>query len=109
MNPAPTPQVAIFIESSKTFGREILQRISTCARTLGPWLIYIDEWGPQTVLPEKINSWQGDGVIARLLLIDTDFTLGQIAQMAGYSSAAYLSVVIKEHENCTPTEFRQKP
>ena len=45
---------------------------------------------------------------ARQLLIDTDFTLEQIAAMSGFSSAAYLSVIIKQHENCTPTEFRLK-
>ncbi|MCA9017485.1 MAG: XylR family transcriptional regulator, partial [Planctomycetaceae bacterium] len=45
---------------------------------------------------------------AKQLLVDTDFTLEQIAAMAGFSSAAYLSVVIKEHENCTPIEFRHK-
>ncbi|WP_417384135.1 XylR family transcriptional regulator [Gimesia sp.] len=66
MNPDSTPQVAIFIETSKTFGREILQGISTYSRTHGPWSIYIDEWGPQTPLPEWIKSWQGDGVIARV-------------------------------------------
>ncbi len=66
MNSDSTPQVAIFIETSKTFGREILQGISTYSRTHGPWSIYIDEWGPQTSLPEWIKSWQGDGVIARV-------------------------------------------
>ncbi|MFK7778223.1 MAG: substrate-binding domain-containing protein, partial [Gimesia sp.] len=44
---------------------------------------------------------------AKQLLIDTDFTLEKIAAMAGLSSAAYLSVIIKENENCTPTEFRR--
>ncbi|MCA9019020.1 MAG: XylR family transcriptional regulator [Planctomycetaceae bacterium] len=66
MNSDSTPQVAIFIETSKTFGREILQGISTYSRTHGPWSIYIDEWGPQTPLPEWIKSWQGDGIIARI-------------------------------------------
>ncbi|HCO25266.1 MAG: XylR family transcriptional regulator [Gimesia sp.] len=66
MNAHSTPQVAIFIETSKTFGREILQGISTYSRTHGPWSIYIDEWGPQTPLPEWIKTWQGDGIIARV-------------------------------------------
>lgn len=61
-----TPQVAIFIETSKTFGRGILQGISTYSRTHGPWSIFIDEWGPATSLPAWIKNWEGDGIIARI-------------------------------------------
>lgn len=64
--PHRTPQVAIFIETSKTFGREILQGISTYSRTHGPWSIFIDEWGPATSLPNWIENWGGDGIIARI-------------------------------------------
>ncbi|QDU49104.1 AraC family transcriptional regulator [Gimesia panareensis] len=66
MRDRDTPQVAIFIETSKTFGREILQGISTYSRTHGPWSVYIDEWGPETSLPDWLNGWEGDGIIARV-------------------------------------------
>ncbi|QDU10040.1 XylR family transcriptional regulator [Gimesia aquarii] len=64
--PHRTPQVAIFIETSKTFGRGILQGISTYSRTHGPWSIFIDEWGPASSLPDWIKDWDGDGIIARV-------------------------------------------
>ncbi|WP_339735098.1 XylR family transcriptional regulator [uncultured Gimesia sp.] len=61
-----TPQVAIFIETSKTFGRGIIQGISTYSRTHGPWSIFIDEWGPATSIPAWMKQWEGDGIIARV-------------------------------------------
>lgn len=76
-------QVAIFIETSKTFGREILQGISSYSRTHGPWSVYIDEWGPETSLPDWLNGWEGDGIIARV----------RSRQMAERLSAANVPVV----------------
>ncbi len=64
--PQETSQVAIFIETSKTFGRGILQGISNYSRTHGPWSIFIDEWGPETSLPDWVKNWEGDGIIARV-------------------------------------------
>ncbi len=64
--PHRTPQVAVFVETSKSFGRGILQGISTYSRTHGPWSIFIDEWGPATSLPDWIKNWEGDGIIARI-------------------------------------------
>jgi len=64
--PHLAPQVAIFIETSKTFGRGILKGISTYSRTHGPWSIFIDEWGPATSLPDWVMNWEGDGIIARV-------------------------------------------
>lgn len=61
-----TPQVALFIETSKTFGRGILQGVSTYSRTHGPWSVYIDEWSPSTPIPDWMKEWQGDGIIARV-------------------------------------------
>ena len=78
-----SPQVAIFIETSKTFGREILQGISSYSRTHGPWSVYIDEWGPETSLPDWLNDWEGDGIIARI----------RSRQMAERLSAANIPVV----------------
>lgn len=66
MSRSATPQVALFIETSKTFGRGILQGISTYSRTHGPWSVYIDEWGPATTLPDWMKQWEGDGIIARV-------------------------------------------
>lgn len=77
------PQVAIFIETSKTFGRDILQGISSYSRTHGPWSVYIDEWGPETSLPDWLNGWEGDGIIARV----------RSRQMAERLSAANVPVV----------------
>lgn len=41
------------------------------------------------------------------LLLDSDMPLGEIAEMLGYSSTAYLSAQFKSIEGRTPTDFRR--
>lgn len=44
---------------------------------------------------------------AKELLLDSDMPLGEIAEMLGYSSTAYLCAQFKNIEGRTPTEFRR--
>jgi len=60
------PRVALLVESSRNYGRGILQGIARYAREQGPWSCYTQERELHSGLPEWLKSWQGDGIIARI-------------------------------------------
>lgn len=44
--------------------------------------------------------------MAKKHLISTNMTLSQISDIAGFSSFSYFSKIFREHESCTPRQFR---
>jgi len=46
---------------------------------------------------------------AKMLLLSTDLSVEEIADMAGFSSLSYFSRVFRLHENTTPTLYRATP
>ncbi len=61
------PHVALIIETSKAYGREILLGISRYLRLHGPWSIYTHERGQNDADPPWLARWDGDGIITRSL------------------------------------------
>lgn len=57
--------VALLVETSVVYGREILDGISTYAKAHGNWSIYLDEREVLSRPPEWLFNWGGDGVISR--------------------------------------------
>ena len=62
----PTPRVALLIESSRSYGRDLLMGIAKYVRVHGPWSIEFEEGDPSEHLPEWFKRWKWDGVIARV-------------------------------------------
>lgn len=60
------PRVALLIESSRAYGRELLVGIAKYIRIHGPWSIEFEEGDPGEQLPPWINRWKWDGIIARV-------------------------------------------
>ncbi len=60
------PHVALIIETSLISGREILRGIAHYVRERGPWLIYHEPRALEAAVPRWLESWRGDGIIARL-------------------------------------------
>jgi LacI family transcriptional regulator len=58
-------RVALLIESSRSFGRGVLDGIAECLRRRR-WLVYYQEGGLGDLLPTWFDAWQGDGIIARI-------------------------------------------
>ncbi len=58
--------IALLVESSLGSGREILRGISQFARQVGNWDLLYAPRGLEEVVPEWLESWEGDGVIARI-------------------------------------------
>jgi LacI family transcriptional regulator len=59
------PHVLLLIETSRAYGRGLVEGIARYAETHGPWSIQFDERGLADPLPRWLRNWQGDGIIAR--------------------------------------------
>ena len=59
------PHVALIIETSKVYGRELLLGISHYAQLHGPWEIFASERGQADPDPPWLAGWVGDGIITR--------------------------------------------
>jgi LacI family transcriptional regulator len=59
-------RVALIVESSRAYGRGLLQGIASYARAHGPWSLYVEERLLTDPYPRWLDSWRGDGVIARV-------------------------------------------
>ena len=66
-NPPQTrrPQVALIVETSVVYGRQILRGIASYLRTHAAWSVFLDERELRAPPPEWLSQWRGDGVICR--------------------------------------------
>jgi LacI family transcriptional regulator len=58
------PNVALLIETTRSYGRDLLRGINDYARIRGPWLFHLPNDIPITGIPSE-NEWQGEGIIAQ--------------------------------------------
>jgi LacI family transcriptional regulator len=73
------PHVALIIETSKHYGRELLLGIGDYIRAHEPWSIFIGERGQWDPDPPWLKNWDGDGIITR----SVDFDLCRAAKASG--------------------------
>jgi len=60
------PHVALLIESSRAYGRGLLQGVARYIREHGPWYVSLEEHGICDEVPDWLEKWSGDGIITRL-------------------------------------------
>jgi len=60
------PRVAVLIETSMAYGREMLHGVSEYIKERDPWAIYFEHRSLQDPAPPWLADWRGDGIIARL-------------------------------------------
>ncbi len=60
------PKVALLIETSNSYARELLHGVRAWVREHGPWSIRLTEQGRGAAVPAWLRHWDGDGVIARV-------------------------------------------
>jgi LacI family transcriptional regulator len=68
-NAAPSTRrkkVALLVESSRAYGRGLLAGIAAYARAHRSWSIYHHERMLGDAVPKWLESWRGDGIIARV-------------------------------------------
>lgn len=59
------PKVALLVETSRSFGRELLRGIARYAQLHGPWSFHITAGDYEQTVP-KMKQWGGAGIIARI-------------------------------------------
>jgi LacI family transcriptional regulator len=59
-------KVALLIETSNRYGRDLLYGVRDWMREGERWAIRFTEQGPRAPLPTWLKDWQGDGIIARV-------------------------------------------
>jgi LacI family transcriptional regulator len=64
--PAKIPHVAVWIETSRAYGRGLIHGVADYVRQHGPWSIYFSPHGLQDPLPTWLRKWKGDGILARI-------------------------------------------
>ncbi len=63
---AETPHVAVWIETSRGYGRGLIRGIAEYMRQHGPWSIYFTPHGLYDPLPKWFRKRRGDGILARV-------------------------------------------
>ncbi|MCF6314216.1 MAG: XylR family transcriptional regulator [Verrucomicrobiales bacterium] len=62
----PTARVALFVETSREYGRGLLRGIIRYQQEHGPWSIYFKPHGLHDPSPSWLAKWNGDGILARI-------------------------------------------
>ena len=60
------PKVALLIETSNRYGRDLLYGVRDWMRESDSWAVRFTEQARRAPLPSWLRDWQGDGIIARV-------------------------------------------
>jgi len=60
------PRILLLIETSRVYGRQLVEGIGRYAREHGPWSFFFEERGVEELSVQKLNQWRVDGVISRI-------------------------------------------
>lgn len=60
------PKVALLVETSNAYARELLHGVRAWLREHGPWTLWLSETGRGAAPPPWLRNWKGDGIIARI-------------------------------------------
>ncbi|MBN2579147.1 MAG: DNA-binding transcriptional regulator [Pirellulales bacterium] len=71
-------RVALLIESSRAYGRDLLRGIAAYARAHGPWSFFHQERAVRDPAPVRLSDWRADAVIAR---IETSSHIKQVRRL----------------------------
>jgi LacI family transcriptional regulator len=59
------PHVALIVETSMAYGREILHGVAQYIHESGPWTVYLEHRSLQDPAPPWLENWDGDGIISK--------------------------------------------
>jgi LacI family transcriptional regulator len=60
------PHVAVWIETSRGYGRGLIRGVASYVRQHGPWSIYFSPHGLREPIAGWLRNWKGDGILARI-------------------------------------------
>jgi LacI family transcriptional regulator len=58
--------VALLVETSNAYARELLHGVRAWMRENAPWSVYLAEHGRGDAPPPWLKGWRGDGILARI-------------------------------------------
>ena len=58
-------RVALLIETSRTYGRDLLRGVKRYAQEHGPWSLFVEVRDLETRPPVWLRNWDGDGILTR--------------------------------------------
>jgi LacI family transcriptional regulator len=64
-NTASPPHVALLIETTRTYTREILAGVRQYLAKYGPWSAFVELRSLESEPPEWLHNWHGDGILTR--------------------------------------------
>lgn len=59
------PQVAVLVDTSRSYGRDIVRGIRRYVAEQGPWSLYLEPRDLRSSFPGWLQNWPGDGILAR--------------------------------------------
>ena len=59
------PSVAILVDTSRSYGRDIVRGIRRYVAEHGPWSLYLEPRDLRSSFPEWLKNWRGDGILSR--------------------------------------------
>lgn len=59
------PQVAVLVDTSRSYGRDIVRGIRRYVAEHGPWSLYLEPRDLRSSFPDWLSRWPGDGILAR--------------------------------------------
>lgn len=62
---ANIPQVAVLVDTSRSYGRDIVRGIRRYVAEHGPWSLYLEPRDLRSSFPDWLKDWPGDGILAR--------------------------------------------
>jgi LacI family transcriptional regulator len=59
------PEVAVLVDTSRSYGRDIVRGIRRYVAEHGPWSLYLEPRDLRSSFPAWLKQWPGDGILAR--------------------------------------------
>ncbi|HYF36816.1 MAG TPA: DNA-binding transcriptional regulator [Prosthecobacter sp.] len=59
------PEVAVLVDTSRSYGRDIVRGIRRYVAENGPWSLYLEPRDLRSSFPGWLEQWPGDGILAR--------------------------------------------
>lgn len=61
------PQVAVLVDTSRSYGRDIVRGIRRYVAEHDSWSLYLEPRDLRSSFPEWLKNWSGDGILSRTL------------------------------------------
>jgi len=58
-------EVAVLVDTSRSYGRDIVRGIRSYVAEHGPWSLYLEPRDLRSSFPDWLKKWRGDGILSR--------------------------------------------